>query len=213
MHNTRIERLWYNLTHDFGSKWKSFFIDLEMHHGLDPTSPHHIWLLHHLFLASINTDAQEWAEAWNNHSLQIRGERTRSPKDIYFFSMVQDGPRGIYRIPHDEPHHLPGQGQDADDEEQVDPNTYAVDYEEAGDERIIGNLIEREQDNPFTIHERQYSHVECEPPQSPFSAEYICRFDTLLAESGVLVESRNILHRRQVWIKALEICNTGFSIE
>lgn len=60
VHNTRIERLWYDVTHGFGEKWKKFFYLLESHHGLNPLAPAHIWLLHHLFLAAINEDAQEW---------------------------------------------------------------------------------------------------------------------------------------------------------
>ncbi|KAJ7302577.1 hypothetical protein DFH08DRAFT_722877, partial [Mycena albidolilacea] len=37
VHNTRIERLWYDVTHGFGKKWKVFFLDLETNHGLNPT--------------------------------------------------------------------------------------------------------------------------------------------------------------------------------
>ncbi|KAI0368680.1 hypothetical protein BV20DRAFT_947886 [Pilatotrama ljubarskyi] len=62
VHNTRIERLWYDVTRGFGAKWKAFFIELERHHRLDPTLPSHVWLLHHLFLPSINQDAVEWAD-------------------------------------------------------------------------------------------------------------------------------------------------------
>ncbi|KAJ7488564.1 hypothetical protein B0H11DRAFT_2406659, partial [Mycena galericulata] len=36
VHNTRIERLWYDVTHGFGKKWKVFFLDLETNHGLNP---------------------------------------------------------------------------------------------------------------------------------------------------------------------------------
>jgi hypothetical protein len=28
-------------------------MDLEAHHGLDPSHPEHIWLLHHLFFKSV----------------------------------------------------------------------------------------------------------------------------------------------------------------
>ncbi|KAJ6618374.1 hypothetical protein B0H10DRAFT_2164156 [Mycena sp. CBHHK59/15] len=71
VNNTRIERLWYDVTHEFGYKWKQFFVDLEVNHSFNPTGPEHIWLLHHLFLHCIDEDAQEWAEAWNRHDLQI----------------------------------------------------------------------------------------------------------------------------------------------
>ncbi|KAF7377212.1 hypothetical protein MSAN_00140900 [Mycena sanguinolenta] len=97
--------------------WKKFFIDLEVNHNLNPTVPAHIWLLHHLFLRYIDEDAQEWAEAWNRHDLQIRGERTRSPHDIFFFSQLQDGPRGLERMV-------------APLEEDVeDPSTYGIDWD------------------------------------------------------------------------------------
>ncbi|KAJ7331348.1 hypothetical protein DFH08DRAFT_916458 [Mycena albidolilacea] len=41
VNNTRIERLWYNVTHGFGFKWKTFFIDLTINHGLDPADGPH----------------------------------------------------------------------------------------------------------------------------------------------------------------------------
>ncbi|KAJ7185191.1 hypothetical protein C8R46DRAFT_817384, partial [Mycena filopes] len=116
VHNTRIERLWYDVTHGFGQKWKNFFHDLEINHGLNPRSPGDIWLLHHLFLTSINEDALEWAEAWNSHKLQIKGERKRSPRDMFLFSMVQDGPRGISHM------------VEAVDEPVDDPSSYGVDW-------------------------------------------------------------------------------------
>ncbi|KAI5116773.1 hypothetical protein M0805_009887 [Coniferiporia weirii] len=53
VHNSRIERVWYDIMQGFGQKWKNFFIDLEIHHGLDPSWPAHIWLLHALFLPAV----------------------------------------------------------------------------------------------------------------------------------------------------------------
>ena len=29
VHNSRIERIWYDITEGFGGKWKDFFTDLE----------------------------------------------------------------------------------------------------------------------------------------------------------------------------------------
>ena len=95
VHNSRIERIWYDVTEGFGGKWKNFFTDLEANEGLDVNNPAHIWLLHHLFLDDINRDVLVWAETWNNHKLQIRGERQQSPQEIFFFSMLEDGPRGL----------------------------------------------------------------------------------------------------------------------
>ncbi|KAJ7828422.1 hypothetical protein B0H13DRAFT_2240860 [Mycena leptocephala] len=59
VHNKHIERLWYDVTHSFGQKWKKFFTILEVHNGLNSQVPAHIWLLHHLFLHHINADAQD----------------------------------------------------------------------------------------------------------------------------------------------------------
>lgn len=202
VHNTRIERLWYDVTHGFGQKWKNFFIDLEVHHGLDPRTPAHIWLLHHLFLTHINTDAQEWADAWNSHHLQIRGERDRSPRDIFLFSMVQDGPRGIQQFL-----------TPPDDEQINDFPTYGIDWDVTDDMTLMNHLLqENPQDwadtNPFAVgpNSGELSHVECEPPGSPFSIEQIAHFDNLLHRSGVDLLSRNMGVRRLVWKEGLRIC-------
>ncbi|KAG2063454.1 hypothetical protein BDR04DRAFT_1037928, partial [Suillus decipiens] len=69
VHNIRIERLWVDFTQGIGSKWKSFFQDLEATSGLDTDNIHHIhiWLLHYLFLETLCKEVHGWAKAWNNH--------------------------------------------------------------------------------------------------------------------------------------------------
>lgn len=200
VHNTRIERLWYDVTRGFGQKWKNFFTDLEYNCGLNPHIPAHIWLLHHLFLPAINVDAQDWASAWNSHKLQIRGERNRSPQDIFLFSMVQDGPRGLVL-------------SDAPAEENVDPadlNSYGIDWDDADNPQLMEHLLlnnpqERDDQNPFHVGPTTLSDVPCEPPDCPFPADQIRRLDTLLAQR-VDVTSRNMALRRIVWETALELC-------
>ncbi|KAJ7479011.1 hypothetical protein FB451DRAFT_1032227 [Mycena latifolia] len=203
VHNTRIERLWYDVTHGFGQKWKTFFTDLEVNHGMNPTLPAHIWLLHHLFLHCINADAQEWAEAWNSHNLQIRGERTRSPRDMFLFSMVRDGPRGLEHM-----------SQPAD-ETVEDPQTYGIDWEVADDARFMNHHLrenpqEWEEQNPFASGPVTQSHVPCEPPNSPFSPEQIALLDQHLA-AAVDVRSRNMGVRRLVWKEALRLCTQFYA--
>ncbi|PIL36082.1 hypothetical protein GSI_01742 [Ganoderma sinense ZZ0214-1] len=105
VHNTRIERLWYDVTRGFGLKWKNFFLELERCCGLDADNPAHIWLVHYLFLDAINHDAHEWAETWNAHVLHIKGERAASPRELFMFGMVRHGPWGITHIvepPHED---------------------------------------------------------------------------------------------------------------
>ncbi|KAG1718137.1 hypothetical protein EDB19DRAFT_1899535 [Suillus lakei] len=69
VHNIRIERLWVDFTNGIGSKWKMFFQDLELNSGLDADNPHHIWLVHYLFLTTLNSEIHVWAETWNNHRM------------------------------------------------------------------------------------------------------------------------------------------------
>ncbi|KAI0767567.1 hypothetical protein C8Q74DRAFT_1203854 [Fomes fomentarius] len=74
VHNTRIERLWYDVTSGFGQKWKNFFIELETHCHLNASDRCHLWLLHFLFKGAINQDASDWVQTWNHHTMQIKGK-------------------------------------------------------------------------------------------------------------------------------------------
>ncbi|KAH7906787.1 hypothetical protein BJ138DRAFT_1015645 [Hygrophoropsis aurantiaca] len=204
VHNTRIERLWYDITNGFGRKWKQFFLDLETNHGLSPTRAAHIWLLHHLFLRSVNHDAQDWAEAWNSHKLQIRGERERSPRDMFFFGMLQEGPRGIQRA------------LEPVNEMVGDINSYGVDWEVHDDERFMSHLLDNNPDeweeaNPFVSASTpaNLSQVLCEPPGCPFTPEQLNHLDTTL-QAHVDVFSRNMTVRRLVWQRALAISRDIF---
>jgi hypothetical protein len=202
VHNTRIERLWYDVTHSFGHKWKLFFLELELHHHLNPQIPSHIWLLHHLFLHCINEDAQEWAQSWNSHPLEIRGERNRSPHDIFLFSMIQDGPRGIQRL------------LTALDEDVDDLSAYGVDWEDMEDAVVMNHLLDQnpqdwDDENPFTTAPSSLSEVICEPPNCPFTSAQVDYLDRQLA-LRVDVGSRNMNTRRLVWLRALELCHEIF---
>ncbi|KAF8145150.1 hypothetical protein K438DRAFT_1630562 [Mycena galopus ATCC 62051] len=202
VNNTRIERLWYDVTHGFGFKWKKFFVDLEVNHGLNPTLPEHIWLVHHLFLRSIDEDAQEWAAAWNSHDLQIRGERTRSPHDIFFFSQLQDGPRGLERI-------IAPLAEDV-----PEPSTYGIDWETMDDPQLMHHHLmqnpeEWADQNPFAPNAQDLSEVACEAPDSPFSLAQIAHLDAELAVR-VDLTSRSMNVRRLVWQEAFAICNSFY---
>ncbi|KAJ6471555.1 hypothetical protein C8R45DRAFT_836503, partial [Mycena sanguinolenta] len=206
VHNTRIERLWYDVTHRFGQKWKKFFMNLEVHHGLNPLVPAHISLLHHLFLDSINRDAVEWAAAWNSHHLHIRSERSRSLRDIYLFSMLQDGPRGLeYR-------------SDAPGEDIEDPSVYGIDWDVADDSVLMTHLLDQNpQDwadhNPFAPGLETLSHVPCDSPDTPvnFTVEHIAALDAQLTVAFDMT-SRNMHIHRLVWVRAMEICNEFYTL-
>ncbi|KAG9016296.1 hypothetical protein FRB90_003400 [Tulasnella sp. 427] len=94
VHNVRIERLWVDVTAQFGRKWADFFTLLEINHGLDVNNTRHLWLLHYLFLSDINADCAFFAEAWNRHKIKNKGQPARSPSDMFFFDMITNGLRG-----------------------------------------------------------------------------------------------------------------------
>jgi hypothetical protein len=79
--------------------------------------------------------------------------------------MVQDGPRDIQQLL-----------SEPEDEEVEDTATYGIDWEVADDLVLMSHLLEenpQEWDdlNPFAAgpNTGTLSHVECEPPGSPFS--------------------------------------------
>ncbi|KAJ7035166.1 hypothetical protein C8F04DRAFT_1345683 [Mycena alexandri] len=202
VHNTRIERLWYDVTHGFGKKWKVFFLDLETNHGLNPTRTGHIWLLHHLFLTSVNRDAQDWAEAWNSHQLTVRRQRERSPRDLFLFGMLCEGPRGISTF------------LTPEEEEIEDINEYGIDLAVNQEPELIAHLLENNPDeraggtsnDPFASASTpaNLSEVLCDPPNCPFTPAQLQLLDQHLSASVDLF-SCNMNVRRSVWVRALQI--------
>ncbi|KAH7908744.1 hypothetical protein BJ138DRAFT_1012174, partial [Hygrophoropsis aurantiaca] len=90
-HNTRIERLWVEVGRQFARRWKGFFIHLERLHGLDRKNPHHLWLLHVLFLDLINTDCDIFKDEWNHHPVSGPTTQNQSPSDMRFLAQVNEG--------------------------------------------------------------------------------------------------------------------------
>jgi hypothetical protein len=123
VHNVRIERLWVDVTAQVGATWHEHFTILELRHGLDINNIHHIWLLHFLFLATINTELAFFAQAWNHHRMQIRTGPNRSPSDMFGFDMFVHGVRGA-QLPDD---------QMLEEELEV----FGVDWEGLEDERLL----------------------------------------------------------------------------
>ncbi|KAJ3844034.1 hypothetical protein F5878DRAFT_526618 [Lentinula raphanica] len=94
VHNVRIERLWVDISHYISQTWHNLFTKLELQHGLDVLNTNHIWLLQHLFLATINEQLALWAEGWNNHRISQHNGPSRSPEDMFGFDMIANGLRG-----------------------------------------------------------------------------------------------------------------------
>lgn len=191
IHNTRIERLWGDLTQALGKKWKDFFMDLEMYHGLNPRRTGHIWMIHHLFLSQINQDVEDFVYTWNHHMMQIRGQRTASPREMFFFGMVSRGTRGL-------------------EEEDIDVQSYGIDWDDLADRDFVTAVRARNQDEPadpldFRPPEHR-AEVVCLPPTCPFTAEEITRLDAeILHQCGAnVMRSRNMMDRRAVWVAAMQ---------
>ncbi|KAI0708301.1 hypothetical protein C8Q76DRAFT_627613 [Earliella scabrosa] len=199
VHNTRIERLWYDVTKGFGGKWKVFFLELEQSYGLEPERPQHIWLIHHLFLPCINQDAQEWCQAWNAHRLHLRGEPRASPRELFMFGMVRHGPRGLQMQ------------ASADDTVVDDLVNYGVDWDVLEDDVLMRHHFEHNPlpppPRPFSSTEPpQLSDVTCDPPRCPLSAAQVAGLNAHLARRFDLTD-RDMLVRRNLWSAALEYCN------
>ncbi|KAJ7120403.1 hypothetical protein C8R44DRAFT_623637 [Mycena epipterygia] len=94
IHNVRIKRLWVNVTAQVGATWSNHFTVFEFHHGLDVNNVNHIWLLHHIFLPTINDQLTFFAQSWNEHKIQIRDGPNRSPADLFGFDTLVHGARG-----------------------------------------------------------------------------------------------------------------------
>lgn len=117
VHNVRIERLWWDLTIQFGGKWKIFFMELETRYGLNIHNDKHKWLLHYLFLPEINNDISAFVEHWNHHRIRMQGQPNRSPVEIYGFDMGALGQRG-------------------DELNMEELETYGVDWQALGDDFV-----------------------------------------------------------------------------
>ncbi|KAJ7754757.1 hypothetical protein B0H14DRAFT_2404926 [Mycena olivaceomarginata] len=211
VHNIRIERLWCDVTRGFGRKWSNFFLSLEYACGLRPDLDAHIWLLHHLFLGGINDDAAEWARSWNEHKLRFDNERTRSPRDLFFFGMIENGLRGFDGVPE--------ALADADNDIE-DLDAYGIDWQELHDADLMAHHTEHnaeqelspdDLDNPFSNDgPHRLSHVEVLEPLCPFTPEEVAQLDTYLALDPHS-QSRNMNSRRSLWISTLTFCRQLWS--
>ncbi|KAF8204269.1 hypothetical protein K438DRAFT_1905446 [Mycena galopus ATCC 62051] len=90
IHNVRIERLWIDVTAQASATWGDHFTRLEVQYGLDINNFAHIWLLHLLFLSTINTQLTFFAEWWNQHRIQIRNGANWCPTDMFVFDMYEE---------------------------------------------------------------------------------------------------------------------------
>ncbi|KAJ6472316.1 hypothetical protein C8R47DRAFT_987905 [Mycena vitilis] len=205
VHNIRIERLWVDFTRGVGKKWARFFQDLEAAYGLSADNTAHLWLLHHLFLGPLNQDALEWVEAWNSHKITIAAQRKRSPRDMYTFGLLEQGPRGIGHL-------IQQQQEDA----VTDLANFGVDWEAQNIPTVAAHHHENNpsaatENNPFgnPAAPDTFSEVVVEPPNCPFTPAQCAQLDHQLS-LVVDIRSRDMAVRKLVWQEALRICRSFY---
>lgn len=195
MHNIRIERLWVDITRGFGKKWKDFFRILEVHDKLNINLDAHIWLLQHLFLSCINSDAQTWANTWNHHTLARRNESHQSPHNMFLHGTIQNGHRGI-------------QVDETIDDEDYD--AFGIDWDDLDNDCMRQHHEEFNSDdgdpsNPFLTNQPDHlSHIEVPDARCPFTLEQLSIFDAQVSALPVLAH-HDMISRRLLWIEALNI--------
>ncbi|KAF7317402.1 Integrase catalytic domain-containing protein [Mycena chlorophos] len=87
--NTPSERFWVEVGSQVVRAWRCFLSRLERLHKLDVDDPCHLWLIHHLFLDTINDELAKFAAEWNAHPMRGRGNI--SPEDARFLGRSAEG--------------------------------------------------------------------------------------------------------------------------
>lgn len=100
--------------------------------------------------------------AWNSHTLALRGERNRSPRDLWFFGMIQEGPRGLADL-------VPGEPEMTVEELQE----YGIDWNDMENEQLMSHFFAANQQEQLQSNYLQDTHpgVQVDPPVLPLSVE------------------------------------------
>lgn len=200
VHNIRIERLWVDVTAQVGATWAEHFQMLEVHHGLDINNINHIWLLHYLFLNTINVQLDFFAQSWNHHVIQIQDGPNRSPADLFGFNMFTQGVRGTQ---------LPTTMVDTTSMSEEELEVFGVDWEGLRSDTLLQS---RETNNPSTEGTGSWlgcsgppehlNEVPVEPPTGIFLVEELTWIDGALAHMAGSVDDGDVA---RLWVQALAL--------
>lgn len=130
--------------------------------------------------------------------MALKSQKDASPRKQYFFSLVQDGPRGLHALPED-------------DLEDVDLGEYGVDYDVHDNPVLMDHFNENNPDddsdetNPFGAKPVRLSDVPCDAPDCPLTPDQVDRLDAGLARL-VNTDTHDMTIRRTLWSEALQIC-------
>jgi len=114
---------------------------------------------------------------WNEHKLQIKGGRRRSPREIFFTSLLQDGPRGL----------------------QLDLANQTIPEQESSPDQSMA-------ENPFLAGPPNFSQVDVEAPGCPLNGDELQELDDW-SQAQVDVGIRCMTYRKSVWVGALDFCS------
>jgi len=81
-HNQRIERLWRDVTKEVLDYYRLLFTYIEEILQVNISDDSIIFILHYLFLSSLNNDLLQFQCTWNNHPL--RTEHNRTPHQLLY---------------------------------------------------------------------------------------------------------------------------------
>lgn len=165
----------------------------------------HLWLLHYLFLPILNREIKAWAEAWNNHRMQIPGHGHRSPADLRFFDRLHNGYRG----------RKPGSENDLEDDEDMteeEAQEYGIDWEQYDNAAAQNHEQEQEQQdpfpqNPFLTHEPEHHpHVMVDESRRPFTDEQLAIFQhNLRLFPQHILQAATPDDKKGLWVMALTL--------
>ncbi|KAJ7722087.1 hypothetical protein B0H16DRAFT_1334865, partial [Mycena metata] len=194
IHSVRIKRLWVDVTAQVGATWSENFTMLELHRGLDINNVNHIWLLHYLFLPTINDQLTFFAQLWNEHRIQIRNGPNRSPADMFHFDTLVRG------------HAL------VDDLSEEELEVYGVDWE-----GLHHNTLLHSQRENNTAEMGWTSWLVCvgppehlnevpvESPEGPLHLDQVAALEAVVGQWRGLAANLNIIH---LWSIAFAFCRT-----
>ncbi|XP_035661675.1 uncharacterized protein LOC118405929 [Branchiostoma floridae] len=126
-HNQRIERLWREVHRCIVEVWRSLFHSMESEGMLDPSNPLHLFCLHFVFCPRINITVDAFVDGFNSH--KVRTAHNLSPRQLWV--------EGIMRLWHS--------GRSAIKnilEEQIDEQTYGIDWEGPVPELQVHNNVD-----------------------------------------------------------------------
>ena len=224
VHNVRIERLWVDVGVQVTVTWGDHFSRLELQYGLDINNPSHIWLLHHLFLPTLNSQLSFFADAWNQHRIQIRNGPNRSPADMFGFDMLANGVRG-YRLPIEFggetpqfPHHslpnLPTSSQSTSSTSEAGESLpdeeieiFGVDWEALDDNTVRQNIMANNisnGDGSSWIRRNgppaQLGGIELDGPEQPLTQHQIEQLNNAVSGWVGYVDIESIIN---LWVQGL----------